>query len=348
MAADFKQKMSGLFKRGSQAEGDIMVADRKALRRAPKIKDNDLLSNQRHGWLYLAPALLLLLVFSFYPLINTFRLALLNGYNAMGAVGGEKFSVGIENFKVVVQNVDFKQYLKNTMLLCVITVPISTALALLIAVLLNSIKALQKLFQTIFFLPYVTNSIAIGMVFNAMFNRVGTGDLIVTQGIINNIIMLFGGDPVNWVNTGSTWGANMFVVCAYIVWNALPFKIMVLLGGLQNVNKQYYDAAQIDGTSKLRTFFRITVPLISPMLAYVIITSFIGGFKEYSSVVGIFGEKMGPPASDGQMNTIVGYVYSAVYKANYGTASAASLILFAIILVVTAINGYVSKKRVHY
>lgn len=303
--------------------------------------------NQKKAWLYLLPALLLLVIFSLYPLLNTFRMAFLNGYNGLAIVGGEEFTVGIDNFKTVINHVDFKLYLKNTVLLCVLTVPISTILALLIAVALNSIKPLQKVFQTVFFLPYVTNSIAIGMVFNAMFTRVGIGDLIQTQGIINNIIGVFGIEPINFVNVGSTWGANMFVVCTYIVWNAIPFKILVLLGGLQNVNKQYYEAAKIDGTSKIRTFFKITVPLVSPMLAYVIITAFIGGFKEYSSIVGIFGEGMGP-GGNGQMNTIVGYVYNMLPKSNLGNASAASLILFAIILVVTAINGYVSKKKVHY
>jgi len=303
--------------------------------------------NQNHGWLYLAPALILLIIFSFYPLINTFRMAFLNGYNGLAIVGGESFDIGIENFKTVINHVDFKLYLKNTVLLCVLTVPVSTSLALLIAVALNSIKPLQKIFQTVFFLPYVTNSIAIGMVFNAMFTRVGIGDLIQTQGIINNILHIFGLGPYNFVNVGSSWTANMLVVCIYIVWKAIPFKILVLLGGLQNVNKQYYEAAKIDGTSKIRTFFRITVPMVSPMLAYVIITSFIGGFKEYSSIVGIFGEGMGP-GGNGQMNTIVGYVYNMLPKSNLGNASAASLILFAIILVVTAINGYVSKKKVHY
>ncbi len=304
--------------------------------------------NNMKAWLYLLPAIVLLLVFSFYPLLNTFRIAFLNGYNGLATVGGEEFTVGIDNFKTVIDNVDFKLYLKNTILLCVITVPISTTLALLIAVALNSIKPLQKVFQTVFFLPYVTNSIAIGMVFNAMFTQVGVGDLVQTYGIVNNIIGIFGIEPINFVNTGSSWGANMFVVCTYIIWHALPFKILVLLGGLQNVNKQYYEAAKIDSTSKTRTFFRITVPLVSPMLAYVIITSFIGGFKEYSSIVGIFGETMGPPGSSGQMNTIVGYVYNMLPKSNLGNASAASLILFGIILIVTAINGYVSKKKVHY
>ncbi len=178
-----------------------------------------------------------------------------------------------------------------------------------------------------------------------MFTRVGAGDIIQTAGIMNNIIEFFGGTSVNWVNPGSTWTANMIVVCSYIVWNALPFKILVLLGGLQTVNKQYYQAAKIDGTSKFRTFMRITVPLLSPMIAYVVITSFIGGFKEYSSIVGIFGESMGP---NGQMNTIVGYVYDMLPKSNVGNAAAAALLLFGIILLVTALNFYVSKKKVHY
>ena len=311
------------------------------------VKDNFESNSNFKAWLYLSPALILLIIFSFYPLINTFRMAFLNGYNGLAIVGGEKFTIGIENFKTVINYVDFKLCLKNTLLLCVVTVPISTTLALLIAVALNSIKPLQKFLQTVFFLPYVTNSIAIGMVFNAMFTRVGLGDLIQTQGIINNIIGVFGIEPINFVNVGSSWGANMFVVCTYIIWNAIPFKILVLLGGLQNVNKQYYEAAKIDGTSKIRTFFRITIPLVSPMLAYVIITSFIGGFKEYSSIVGIFGDGMGP-GGNGQMNTLVGYVYNMLPKSNSGNASAASLILFGIILIVTAINGYVSKKKVHY
>ena len=237
------------------------------------------------------------------------------------------------------------------MLLCVVTVPVSTMLALLIAVALNSIKPLQRFLQTIFFLPYVTNSIAIGMVFAAMFNIIGLrvgGGYADSWGIINNVIQAFGGEPVNWLNAGSTYTANVIVMIIYIVWNALPFKILILLGGLQSINKQYYDAAKVDGTSRRRIFSRITVPLLSPMLAYVVITGFIGGFKEYSSIIGIFGDKMGPANDPGRLNTMVGFVYDALAKSREGRASAAALILFVIILIVTMINLRVSKKRVHY
>lgn len=238
------------------------------------------------------------------------------------------------------------------MLLCVLTVPVSTMLALLIAVALNAIKPLQKLLQTIFFLPYVTNTIAIGMVFAVMFNQVGMDgpNGATSIGVINTIIGWFGGKPINWINQNSSYWNNLLVVCVYIVWNALPFKILVLLGGLQGVNKQYYEAAKVDGTSRWRTFWRITVPMLSPMLAYVIITGFIGGFKEYSSVVGIFGETMGPTGTmDGQnLNTMVGYIYKYIGQDNYGMASAAAIVLFIIIFAVTMLNLYVSKKKVHY
>ena len=308
---------------------------------------------QWKAWLYLSPAILLLLVFTVWPIINTVRMSLLENYNGLKAAAGATFDFGVGNFLDVIKYKRFLQCLKNTALLCVLTVPISTILALLIAVALNSIKWLQKGLQTIFFLPYVTNSIAIGMVFAAMFNIVGSfygteNEIVVTAGIINNIIEFFGGKHVNWINYGSTYAANMTVMVIYIVWNALPFKILVLLGGLQSINKQYYDAAKVDGTPRRRVFTRITVPLLSPMLAYVIITGFIGGFKEYTSIVGIFGETMGPANAPGRLNTMVGFVYDALEVAKEGRASAAALILFAIILVVTVFNNKVIKKHVHY
>lgn len=305
------------------------------------------------AWLYLAPALVLLGIFTIYPIFNTIRIAFLEGYQSLAAINGATYEFGFGNFEKVVGYSKFLDTLKTTTLLCVITVPISTILALLIAVTLNSIKPLRRLLQTIYFLPYVTNSIAIGMVFAAMFNMVGQGfgtnnEIIYTAGIINNLIEAFGGHPVNWVNAGSSYLANMTVMCIYIIWNALPFKILILLGALQSVNKQYYDAAKIDGTSKARTLTRITVPLLSPMITYVVITGFMGGFKEYSSVVGVFGDKLGPPGENYKLNTIVGMVQRSLESGKTGEASAAALILFAIIMAVTFINLRISKKTTHY
>ncbi len=307
--------------------------------------------HQWKAWLYLSPAIVLLLIFTVWPIINTIVMSLQEDYSMLAANNGAKFEFGLGNFEKVIGYKNFFKILQNTLLLCVLTVPISTFLALLIAVCLNSIKFLSKFIQTIFFLPYVTNSIAIGMVFAAMFNIVGNtateNPIITTAGVINNIIGIFGVEPINWINAGSSYAANIAVMTIYIVWNALPFKILILLGGLQSVNKQYYDAAKVDSTPKWRVFTKITVPLLSPMIAYVVITGFIGGFKEYSSIVGVFGDKMGPAGDYGRLNTMVGFIYDSISN-HQGRASAAALILFAIIFAVTMVNLYVSNKKTHY
>ncbi len=316
---------------------------------------------QWKAWLYLSPAIILLLIFTVWPIFNTVRLAFLEGYDTAVELGwmrkgqyrGEAypFSFGLGNFLTVIENKEFLTILKNTLLLCVLTVPLSTFIALVIAVSLNSIKFLNRTLQTIYFLPYVTNSIAIGIVFAAMFTMTTVKNdgetIIVTAGIVNDIIGVFGVEPIDWLGPKSTYAQNIFVMVVYIVWNALPFKILILLGGLQSVNKQYYDAAKVDGTSKVRTFTRITVPLLSPMIAYVVITGFIGGFKEYTSIVGVFGESMGPTGEAYRLNTMVGYIYKYIAE-NQGRASAAALILFAIIFVVTSINLKVSNKNTQY
>ena len=316
---------------------------------------------QWKAWLYLSPAIILLLIFTVWPIINTVRLAFLEGYDTAIELGWFRkgqyrgdpypFTVGLGNFLTVVKNKEFLNILKNTLLLCVLTVPLSTFIALVIAVSLNSIKFLNRTLQTIYFLPYVTNSIAIGIVFAAMFTMTtikNDGEtIVVTAGIINDIIGVFGVEPIDWLGPKSTYGQNIFVMVVYIVWNALPFKILILLGGLQSVNKQYYDAAKVDGTSKVRTFTRITVPLLSPMIAYVVITGFIGGFKEYTSIVGVFGQDMGPMGEAYRLNTMVGYIYKYIAQ-KQGRASAAALILFGIIFVVTLINLKVSSKKTQY
>lgn len=298
------------------------------------------------GWIYLLPAIVLLAIFTVWPIINTVRVSFLERYTSLAAANNKKFEFGFENYERVIHTSLFLTSLKNTILLCVLTVPISTILALLIAVCLNSIKPLQRFLQTIFFLPYVTNSIAIGMVFNAMFNIVGNpaANLVDSYGIMNNILGIFGIEPINWIGPGSSYAANITVLVIYIVWNALPFKILILLGGLQSINKQYYEAAKIDSTPRWRVFTKITVPQLAPMLAYVIITGFIGGFKEYSSIVGIFGESMGAPGASRSLNTMVGYIYDSIGENQTGIASAAAIILFGIIFVVTMINLRFSKK----
>ena len=294
---------------------------------------------QRNGkaWLYLLPAILFLGLFMVYPLIDVFVYSAEEGYNSASQT---YFGVGLYNFSYVLHDVYFLQAVKNTFILVIITVPVSTALALLISLGLSSIKPLRNLYQTIYFLPYVTNTLAVGLVFMILFKKTAY-----TDGLVNLILHWFGGNTVDFID-GPHW-AKMFVLCFYTVWVVLPFKILILTSALASVKQDYYNAARIDGTSSLRTFTRITLPMISPMISYLIITGFIGAFKAYSDAVALFGTDL----NAAEMNTIVGYVYDMLYGNSGGWpsyASAAAVILFAIVLTITCINLLVSKKHVYY
>ena len=289
------------------------------------------------GWLYLLPAMLFLGVFMVYPLIDVFVYSFEEGYNSASQTF---FGIGSYNYSYVLHDPYFLQAVKNTCLLVVITVPLSTGIALLISVGLNSIRTLREFFQTVYFLPYVTNTLAVGMVFMILFKKTAYSD-----GLINLLITWFGGEGVDFID-GPYW-AKMFVLCFYTVWVVMPFKILILTSALASVNPEYYRAAQVDGTSKFRTFMRITLPMISPMIFYLVITGFIGAFKAYSDVVALFGTNL----NAAEMNTIVGYVYDMLYGDSGGYpsyASAAAIILFAIVFTITTINLLISKKNVHY
>jgi len=294
-------------------------------------------TKSKKAWLYLLPAIAFLGVFMIYPLIDVFVYSFEEGYNSASQT---YFGLGLFNYSYVLHDPYFLQALKNTFILVFITVPVSTGLALLISVGLSSIKKLRDLFQTIYFLPYVTNTLAVGLVFMILFKQTPYSD-----GLVNLILGWFGVSPIDFID-GPYW-AKMFVLCFYTVWVVLPFKILILTSALASVNQDYYAAAKIDGTSKWRIFKRITLPMISPMLFYLIITGFIGAFKAYSDAVALFGVNL----NAAEMNTIVGYIYDMLYGASGGYpsyASAAAIILFAIVLTITCLNLIVSKKKVHH
>ena len=295
------------------------------------------MKQQRKAWLYLLPALLFLAAFMVYPLIDVFIYSVEEGYNFASQT---YFGVGLYNYSYVLHDPYFLQAVKNTFLLVIITVPLSTGLALIISLALSSIRPLRDLFQTIYFLPYVTNTLAVGLVFMILFQKTEY-----TDGLINLMIQWFGGSSVDFIE-GPYW-AKMFVLCFYTIWVVMPFKILILTSALASVNPDYYTAARVDGTSKGRIFLRITLPMISPMVFYLIVTGFIGAFKAYSDAVALFGTDLNAAG----MNTIVGYVYDMLYGDSGGFpsyASAAAIILFAIVLTITCINLLVSKKHVHY
>ncbi len=289
------------------------------------------------GWLYLLPAILFLGGFMIYPLIDVFIYSFEEGYNSASQV---YFGVGFYNYSYVLHDPYFLQAVKNTFILVIITVPLSTGIALLISLGLSMIRPLRNLFQTIYFLPYVTNTLAVGLVFMILFKKTAYSD-----GLVNLLINWFGGRTVDFID-GPYW-AKMFVLCFYTIWIVLPFKILILTSALSSVDQIYYNAAKVDGTSRFRIFMRITLPMISPMIFYLIITGFIGAFKAYSDAVALFGTNL----NGAEMNTIVGYVYDMLYGDSGGYpsyASAAAIILFAIVLTITCINLLISKKNVHY
>jgi len=294
------------------------------------------------AWFYLAPALALLGIFIFYPIVNALFLTFVQDYEyLLGTFDG--FTL-LGNFKNAMQDANFSQAFLNTLFITFVSVPISVIVALLISAWLNGIKKFQGMFQTIFFLPYVTNAIAVGMAFAFLFNR--------DFGLVNLFLGFFGVNPINWVNTGANWGHAMFSLVIYITWLGLAFKIMVFLSGLQGIDKQYYEAARVDSASRSRIFRRITVPLLSPMIMYITVTSFIGAFKAYTQVIGMFGQRLGPPGNDKSLITVVALVYEGIDNAAtvgaLSEAAATSIILFGVTLVFTLINFQVSKTRVHY
>lgn len=327
--------------------------------------------NNWKAWLYLAPVIILLSVFTFYPLINTVVIAFLKDYDYTtqvssgftfdnfltvltlagkdeaqnlvykwncvydSALGSWVYNNGLETVKVYFQTDVLKYALPNTMIITFVTVPLSIIIALLISVCLHSIKAFQKIFQTIFFVPYVTNAVAVGMVFAVLFD---------SQGILNYI---FGLGTYYWIDQTATHTSAMFALCVYIIWHALPYKILIFLSALQNIDKQYYDAAKIDCAGKFKTFMNVTVPMLSPQILYIMITSFIGSFKEYTSVVGLIGSA--GTGGTNNMYTIVYYVYDCLKApTTVSRGAAAALMLFVIIMIFTAIQFQVSKRRVHY
>ena len=293
--------------------------------------------NNLKGWLYLLPAILFLGLFLVYPLIDVFVYSFEEGYNFASQT---YFGTGTYNYSNVLHDPYFLQARKNTFILVIITVPVSTGLALLISVGLSSIRKLRDLYQTVYFLPYVTNTLAVGLVFMILFEKTPY-----TDGLVNLILSWFRVSPIDFID-GPYW-AKMFVLCFYTVWVVMPFKILILTSALSSVDQTYYNAAKVDGTSKWRIFTKITLPMISPTLFYLVITGFIGAFKAYSDAVALFGTDL----NAAEMNTIVGYIYDMLYGNSGGYpsyASAAAIILFAIVLTITCINLLVSKKHVHY
>ncbi|MCR5505707.1 MAG: sugar ABC transporter permease [Bacilli bacterium] len=315
------------------------------------------------GWIALIPALFFLIIFMIYPIINSVMISFINNFYWVGGSNsslaivnyiasfsntraGIVESIGIQNYIAVFKDPLFWEAMGNTGLIVIVEVPLTILVGLLLAVCLHSIKPLQGFYQTVFFLPYVTNAIALGMVFNVMFSDGSAG-------LFNSFIGLFGVNPVNWLGDQASKWSMFFVIVVYAIWNGIAFKILVFMSGLSTIDKQYYDAARIDGSSKFTIFRRITVPLLSPQILYITITSFIGACKSYSQIISLFG---GGPIDFGGTDgtkwiTIVGFIYKYMQSTQasaVGRAAAGSVVLLIVILLITLVQFGVSKTRVHY
>ena len=346
-------------KNPKEVQADLVLNDGATLSGGEKFRRA---LRSQSGWLFVLPALILMAVFTFYPIFQALVGSFQQDYDALEMVGDKFNGWGFANYVKVITGqtgqgsggANFMQCLVNTLVFTIVSVPLSTLLALLISVALNSIKALQKAYQTVLFLPYLTNSLAMGAVFATFFTIIGTDKNTETIGLVNNVLKLFGLAPVEWIgNTSPVWDlgaikipwAKYIVVIVYEVWSGLPFKILILFSALQSINKQYYDAAKVDGASRSTILWKITAPMISPQISYLLVTGIMGGMKQYTAVVGIFGEQMG---RNYDMGTMVGYIYRFVDTGAYGYAFAGSILLFAIIMVITAINNRITKKHTTY
>jgi multiple sugar transport system permease protein len=354
----------------AQASTDAILKMRLGVKKASKFQ----LSEAGKAWIALIPSLVFLLLFMIYPIINTFLMSFISNFSFMGG-SGTSFAItnyiigiqkhrnmfwGFDNYAAVLTDPDFigtwnsigfaqtmsngtVGALMNTLVIVVITVPLTIIIGLLIAVCLHNIKPLQGFYQTVFFLPYVTNSIALGMVFKIIFAD--------DASLFNMIIGWFGAPAQAWLTTSANKWMTLVVITIYSIWNGIAFKILVFMSGLSSIDNQYYDAAKIDGASRRTIFRRITVPLLSPQILYITVTSFIGAFKSYTSIISLYGN--GATFFGGTQGknweTVVGYIYVIQSDTTkQGRAAAASLILLVIILLITLVQMAVSKKKVVY
>ena len=279
-------------------------------------------------WLYLSPFLVFIIIFTLYPVINVFTISFKENYSYLR---GTFKALNFENYKYVLTDDKFTSGLKNTALYVLFVVPVSTAIALFFANLLNKKVRGSAIFQTAFFLPMVTSVTAVGLIWRLMYNQ--------QYGIINWLLSKFGIEKIGWV-TESRW--SLLALIIFGTWNILPFTIIILLSGMQNINETYYTVARVDGAKPMRIFFRITVPLLSPTIFLVCIVNTISCFKVFSELYPLFYGKPGPYYN---LYTVVYYIrYAMMEKRKYGYAAAAAVILFLCIFVVTLLELYLKKR----
>lgn len=293
-----------------------------------RIRNNYSAENQPYAWLFLAPALSVILVFNVYPILRSVWLSF-----QKGSLLRHEFT-GLSNYRFVLNDPIFHTAIKNTSIYAFFVVPISLLISLLIAWLIYEKIKNKGFFETIFFIPYVTSTIAIGIVFKYLLNS--------RYGFLNYILSWFGIDPINWLG-----GIEMSIpsIIIFGVWSGLAFNIIILLAGFRNIPKDYYKVADLFGASNWEKFKRITFPQLLPTITFLLTVNLIGAFKVYSQVYALFG---GQPGIANSAQTAVFYIYDKFHIAQRpGIAMAATMVLFMMILIVTLIQNWIVKKGEH-
>ena len=280
----------------------------------------------------MAPALIVFLVFVAFPFFFSLFLSLTE-WNFLSGWGGIQWK-GLENFAKLAGDQNFRQAVVNTVIYTVATVPVSILIALVLAYVLNGKVYLKKTLRLAFFIPYISNMVALAAVFKFMFRD---------DGIINNVLLnVFHLQEVpRWLSNSEL---NKIPIILILIWTAVGYELIVYMAALQNVPKELYEAGKLDGATGFKQFVHITFPMISPTTFYLVVVRMIAAFKVFSAINII---TLGT-ATRGNTSLVVEIYQDAFQSYKFGYASAEAVVLFAIILAITLFNFWGQKKWVHY
>ncbi len=279
---------------------------------------------RRMGWLMVMPSLLHVALWAAVPVVATFALSLTN-YDILSP---PKW-IGLDNYVEIAQDPVFRKATLNTIVYTFWTVPVAMAIALVVAVALNQGLRLQKWYRTAFFIPHVTATVAIAMVWLLIFNP--------QQGMLNGFLSIFGIPGQAWL-ADPDWALPSVILVG--AWHGIGIKMLIYLAALQNIDPTLYEAASVDGASTVRKFFAITLPTLKPATFFVLVISIIGAFQVFDQIYVLTD---GGPANATTMMTYEIY-RSAFQKFRMGAASAQSVVLFAFLLVMTLVSRRVTRQ----
>lgn len=286
-------------------------------------------TNQKKAWLFLAPTLIFVTVFSVWPILRAFTMSFQSG----PLINMEW--TGFSNYQYIFSDPEFWRAIRNTLIYSVFAVPISLAISIMLAWFIFSKVKHSSFFETTFFMPYVTSTIAIGIVFRYIFNG--------EYGLLNYLLKAVHLPAPNWIDDSSM---SLITIIIFGIWTSLAFDIVILMGALRNIDPNYYVLADMYGASEQEKFWRITIPQLVPTLAFLLTMNIIGAFKIYTSVYALFNGQAGIGNS---ATTAVFYIYNKFQMVGTpGVAMAATVVLFLIILLTTFLQRKMMKKIGRY